>query len=227
MEATSSPPPPAAPAAPRTTIPWEDTARDGAIERFIETIKLLATAPGEAFERMPIVGGIGQPLLFAIIVGWISIAIASVWMLLLGGMSLPFIDRSQLGELGVMFGLSTGVSITLIVLAPIFVIIGVFLQAAILHLMLMLVGSAGRGFEATTRVCSYAQAAQLAQIIPFCGGLLSAVWTLILLIVGLSTAHGISRGKAAVAVILPVVLCCAFVVAMMFMGVLAGIASSQ
>jgi hypothetical protein len=176
---------------------------------------------------MPTVGGVGQPLLFGIIVAWIGIAIASIWMLLLGGISLPFIDRSQLGEAGVMFGLSTGFTITMIVLAPIFVIMGVFLQAAILHLMLMLVGGASRGFEATTRVCSYAQAAQLAQIIPFCGGLLSAVWSVILLIVGLSTAHGITRGKAAVAVILPVVLCCAFMVAMMFMGVLAGIASSR
>jgi len=49
----------------------------------------------------------------------------------------------------------------------------------------------------------------------------------ILLIVGLSTAHGIPRGKAALAVILPVVLCCAFMVAMMFMGALAGVATSQ
>jgi len=113
------------------------------------------------------------------------------------------------------------------VLAPIFVIIGVFFQAAILHLMLMLVGGAARGFEATARVCSYAQAAQLAQIIPMCGGLVSAVWSVILLIVGLSTAHGITRGKAALAVILPVVLCCAFMMALMFMGVLAGVASSQ
>ena len=93
--------------------------------------------------------------------------------------------------------------------------------------MLMLVGGADKGFEATARVCSYAQASQLAQVIPFCGGLLSLVWSLILLIVGLSTAHGISRGKAAVAVILPVVLCCAFLVAMTFFGVIAGIASSQ
>jgi hypothetical protein len=123
--------------------------------------------------------------------------------------------------------LSTGFTIMLMVLAPIFVIIGVFIQAAILHLMLMLVGGASHGFEATTRVCSYTQAAQLAQIIPFCGGPISAVWTVIMLIVGLSTAHGITRGKAAIAVILPVVLCCAFMMALMFMGVLAGIAASQ
>jgi len=226
MEGTATPPP-AASITQLAPIPWEDPARIGFFDRFVETVKLLATAPAEAFARMPTVGGIGKPLTFAIIVGWIGIAVYALWMLLFGGMSLPFMDRSQLGEAGAMFGLSTGFTIMLIVLAPIFVIIGVFLQAAILHLMLMLVGGANHGFEATTRVCSYTQAAQLAQIIPFCGGLISAVWSIIMLIVGLSTAHGITRGKAALAVILPVVLCCIFMMALMFMGVLAGVAASQ
>ncbi|MCK5376802.1 MAG: hypothetical protein KAJ97_06960, partial [Acidobacteria bacterium] len=89
MEATSSPPPP--PAA--LPIPWEDPGRAGIFDRFVETVRLLATAPAEAFGRMPTSGGIGQPLFFAIVVGWIGIAVYSVWMLLLGGMSLPFLDQ--------------------------------------------------------------------------------------------------------------------------------------
>jgi len=123
--------------------------------------------------------------------------------------------------------MSTAMTVAIVFLAPIITIVAVFVEAAILHLMLMLVGGANRGFEATARVCAYAQASQLAQAIPFCGALIALVWSLILLILGLSTAHQISRGKAAVAVILPVVLCCAFLVAMTFFGVLAGIASSR
>ena len=225
MQATSSPPP-ATPAAPPRTIPWEDTGAAGAFTRFIETVKLLATAPGEAFERMPTVGGVGQPLVFAIVVGWIGIAAYVVWWLVFGGLSLPFLDRSELGEAGLLFGFSTGFTIIFALIAPIFIVIGVFIQAAILHLMMMLVGGANRGFEATMRVCSYAQASQLAQAIPFCGGLISLVWTLVLLIVGLASAHDTTRGKAAVAVILPAVLCCSFLGALIFMGALAGIASS-
>ena len=224
MEATSSPPPPPAP----SPIPWEDPGRVGFVDRFVETVKLLATAPAEAFARMPTAGGIGQPLFFAIVVGWIGIAVYSVWMLLLGGMSLPFLDQVDLGAAGAMFGLSSGLMVVFLVLAPLLIVVGVFIQAAILHLMLMLVGGANQGFEATARVCSYAQASQLAQIIPFCGGLLSAIWSVVLLIVGLSTAHGITRGKAALAVVLPVVVCCvAFGAMIMFFGVLAGIAQSQ
>jgi hypothetical protein len=76
MEASSSsPPPPAAPASP-APIPWEDTARTSTFERLVETVKLLATRPSEAFAGMPTTGGIGSPLLYAIVVGWIGIAIA-------------------------------------------------------------------------------------------------------------------------------------------------------
>jgi hypothetical protein len=226
MEATSSPPP-AAPTEQRPPIPWEDTARAGVIERFVETIKLLATAPGEAFARMPVVGGVGQPLLFGIVVAWVGIAISSVWSLIFSGMSLPFLDSDQLGLAGAVMGMSTAVTVAIVFLAPIITIIVVFIEAAILHLMLMLVGGANKGFEASARVCSYAQTSQLAQAIPFCGGLISLVWSLILLIFGLSEAHQTSRGKAAVAVILPLVLCCGFLAAMTFFGVLAGIASSK
>jgi hypothetical protein len=226
MEGTATPPP-VAQTTHRAPIPWEDPARTRFFDRFLETVKLLATAPAEAFARMPTTGGIARPLTFAIVVGWIGIAVYALWMLLFGGMSLPFVDQSQLGEVGAAFGFSAGFTIMLMVLAPVFVIIGVFFQAAILHVMLMLVGGANHGFETTTRVCSYAQASQLAQIVPICGGLLAAVWSVILLIIGLSTAHGITRGKAALAVIIPVVLCCVFMVGMMLMGALAGVATSQ
>jgi hypothetical protein len=193
----------------------------------VETIKLLATTPSEAFARMPAVGGIGQPLFFAIVVGWIGIAISAVWSLLFGGIALPFLDSDQLGAVGALLGMSTAMTIMMVVLAPFFVLLAVFIQAAILHLMLMLVGGANSGFEATTRVCSYAQVSQLAQAVPFCGGILSLVWSLILLITGLATVHNTSRGKAALAVVLPVVICCGLTAALLFMGVLAGVASSR
>ncbi|MDH3815087.1 MAG: YIP1 family protein [Acidobacteriota bacterium] len=225
MEATSSvPPPPAAPTA-AAPIPWEDPARTSTFERFVETVKLLATRPGEAFAGMPTAGGIGSPLLYAIVVGWIGIAIAVVWNMLFQGMWIPFMGGGE--EAAIMAGFTAAWAVGLIILAPIFVIIGVFIGAAILHLMLMIVGGAYNGFEATVRVVCYAQTAQLAGIIPFCGGLISMVWAIILYVIGLATAHRTTQGKAALAVLLPVVLCCAFMAALLFMGVLAGVAASR
>jgi len=225
MEATSSPPPPTATPMPPIPIPWEDPARTSAFERFAETVKLLATRPGEAYARMPTAGGIGSPLLYAIVVGWIGIAIAVVWNMLFQGMWIPFMGAGE--EAAVMAGFTAAWAVGMIIVAPILVIVGVFIGAAILHLMLMIVGGANNGFEATVRVVCYAQTAQLAGIVPICGGLVSLVWAIILYVLGLAAAHRTTQGKAVLAVVLPVVLCCAFAAAMIFMGVLAGVAASR
>jgi hypothetical protein len=225
MEATSSPPPPpAAPSAPPPPIPWEDPARTSVFERFTETIKRLATRPGEAYSRMPTTGGIGTPLLYAIVVGWIGIGFSVVWNVLFQGMWIPFLDQA---EAGLMAGFTAAWGIGMAIVAPVLVIIGVFIGAAILHLMLMIVGGAKGGFEATVRVVCYAQTAQLAAIVPICGGLVSAIWAVVLYVIGLTTAHKTTTGKAVLAVVLPLVLCCVFLSMLMFMGVLAGIASSR
>ena len=186
---------------------------------------MLATRPGQAFAGMPTTGGIGSPLLYAVIVGWIGTAFAVIWNMLFQGMWIPFMNSGD--EAAVLAGFTAAWGIAVLFLAPIFVVIGVFIGAAILHLMLMIVGGANKGFEATVRVICYALTAQLAGIIPFCGGIVSLVWSIILYVIGLATAHKTTQGKALLAVLLPVVLCCGFAAALMFMGVLAGIASSR
>jgi hypothetical protein len=55
-------------------IPWEDPGKSF-FDALFETVKLLATSPGEAYRRMPVTGGIGRPLFYAIAVGWVSIAL--------------------------------------------------------------------------------------------------------------------------------------------------------
>lgn len=210
------PPPPAVTV---PVIPWEDPERS-AFDGLFETVKLLAFAPGEAFRRMPVSGGIGRPLFYAIVLGWVSIAAAVFWNVLLQGVSLPFMQSMEdVAGMGAMYGFTIGWALLMVVLAPLFVIIGVFIAAAILHLMLLMLGGADNGFEATVRVVCYVQTAQLAGIIPFCGGIIALVWTVVLYVLGFSTAHRTSQGKALVAVLLPVVLCCVFTV---FVAVLAG-----
>jgi len=200
-------------------IPWEDPGRS-AFDGLFETVKLLATSPGEAFRRMPTSGGIGRPLFYAIVLGWVSIAAAVFWNVLLQGVSLPFMQSmDDVAGMGAMYGFTIGWALLMVVLAPLFVIIGVFIAAAILHVMLLMLGGADGGFEATVRVVCYVQTAQLAGIVPFCGGIIALVWTVVLYVIGFSTAHRTSQGKALVAVLLPVVLCCVFAV---FVTVLAG-----
>jgi len=223
MEYTPPPVPDTVP-----VIPWEDPTQHG-FDGLFETVKLLAMSPGEAFRRMPLTGGIGRPLFFAIVIGWVSIAFAVGWNVLLQGMWLPFLESvDDVAGMGAMYGLTIGWGLMMVVLAPLFVIIGVFIAAAVLHLMLLILGGADSGFEATVRVVCYTQTAQLAGIIPLCGGIIALVWTIVLYVTGFSTAHRISQGKAVLAVLLPVVLCCAFLVFVVLVaGGSAGIAASQ
>jgi hypothetical protein len=209
-------------------IPWEDPSRSS-FDGLFETVKLLATRPGEAFQRMPTTGGIGRPLFYAIVIGWVSIAIGVFWNVLLQGMWMPFMKSMEdAAGMGAAYGLTVGWGLLMVVLAPLFVIIGVFIAAAVLHLMLLILGGAQAGFEATVRVVCYTQTAQLAGIVPFCGGIIALVWTVVLYVLGFATAHRTSQGKALLAVLLPAVLCCAFAVfVVVLVGGIAGLAASR
>ena len=99
--------------------------------------------------------------------------------------------------------------------------------SAVLHLCLTLVGGAKRDFETTFRVlCFSAGSAYPLMIVPICGGLISGIWCLVCECIGLAKAHDTTTGKALLAVLLPVIVCCGggFVCAMMFgvLGALTG-----
>jgi hypothetical protein len=84
-----------------------------------------------------------------------------------------------------------------------------FVVAGILHLMLLLLGGARRGFEATFRVACYAHATTLLLVVPFCGAPVMMIWRIVAYVIGLAEAHQISHGKALAAVLLPLLaLCC-------------------
>lgn len=194
-------PPPAGP----EPLPWE---RPGYpfLEALYETAKLVLTAPREAFARMSLTVDLGRPLLYAVLFGWIGVIASQIYNLAFHGAIMSLMPMMARGG---GFLLPTAWSVAIIVLAPIFVLIGAFLWAAIVHLFLMLVGAATSGFAATLRVVCYGSTVQVLNVIPLCGGIIATVWAVVLQIIGLAAAHRTSQGKAALAVLLPLALCCA------------------
>jgi hypothetical protein len=95
-----------------------------------------------------------------------------------------------------------------LVITPLIALIVLFVWSAIVHLMLTLLGGANSGFATTLRVMCYAQTTQLAVVLPGIGGLIGFVWRLILEVVGLAQAHKTEGWKAALAIVLPLLLCC-------------------
>jgi hypothetical protein len=202
------PPPGGVPPAPQAQpLPWEQPGYP-ALEGLYETAKLVITAPSQAFARMSLTGTLGRPLLYAVIFGWIGIIANQAYSLAFKGAIMGMLSGLPGYNPKLMFGLPTAASVGVMIFAPVFVLIWVFIWAAIVHLFLMLVGGANTGFASTVRVVCYVATVQVVQVVPLCGGLIAGIWALVLYIIGVAIAHRTTQGKAALAVLLPLVLCC-------------------
>ncbi|HEX4640027.1 MAG TPA: YIP1 family protein [Chthoniobacterales bacterium] len=208
----------AGPAVPGTGLPWERRRELGFVKAWFDTVSLLITKPSEAFTMMRPEGGLGDPLVFGLIGG----CAGSIVSILFQGVfqSLPgFGSRNTMFD---VFGLGPwGFLLIYAALSPILVVMGLFIGSAVLHLCLMLVGGANRSFETTFRVaCFTTGAANLFSMIPMCGGIITAVYNIVLECIGLSRAHQTTTGKALMAIFLPLIVCC--VVCIVFGVVLGG-----
>ncbi len=206
------PPPSGAPPTPQAqALPWEQPGYP-VLEGLYETAKLVLSAPSQAFARMSLTGSLGRPLMYAVILGWIGVIANQAYSLAFRSVIHGMLATLPGYRPGLMFGLPAFATVGIMIVAPIFVLIGVFIGSAILHLFLMLVGGANTGFASTVRVLCYAETVQILQVVPFCGGIIAFVWALVLWIIGLAVAHRTTQGKAALAVLLPLALCCACLV---------------
>ena len=224
--AQAAPPPPAAPSAvslpgPASTetpaaaeiapagepagLPWENRAQLGFVNALFATIGMVLTRPSEAFTVMKRDAGLGDPLLYTLIIGTAGGLVSFGFSMILG--SFGALGGAD-GGLSAALGLGLG-SIFVLFLTPVFVVVGTFIGAAILHLCLMIVGGANRSFETTFRVVAYGGgSANVFQLVPVCGGMIAAVTAIVLYCIGLARAHETDTGRAVVAVLLPAVVCC-------------------
>jgi len=210
-------------------IPWDERDRIGLVGALVETTREVLTRPGAFFRAMPVTGGLGSPLVYAVIVGWIGLIASAFYQAIFRSVVGSGLGAfgSERPEIAALLGWVEGWAgfVAQAVFGGVFVVIGVFIAAGILHLVLMLLGGARREFEATFRVVSFAQATSILFLVPFCGQLIGGIWTLVLYVLGLAEAHQIGHGKAAAAVLLPIVLvcCCCAGLAFLFAGAIAGL----
>ena len=163
------------------------------VQSFIATEQAVVLRPVEFFRGILRQGDLINPLIFAIICYEVSA--------ILGG-----IIAVALGTEGF------GGFIANIILGPIFAAIGLFIGAGIFHLLVMLiVGSRNAGFEGTFRVGAYVAVTQLVawlSAVPILGILVGIVvffYSIFLGILGIREVHSTTTGKAALVVLIPVV----------------------
>lgn len=244
LEPAPPPPPPASPVVnpPDTPIPsgepgltgrpryvaWEDRGKLGFFKSLWETWRESVFYPDRFFSRLPFTGGIGGPLLYALIVGWASYAVNRLIQWLFSGMMMgymsSFFENQEIFEgLGLLGGLSLIHVFLSILFAPIIIVIVLFVESGIYHLLLMIFGWAKRDFEATLRAVAYSSGPFVFMIVPMCGSFLSFIWALVLTIIGIKHMHETTGGKASLVVLLPLILCCCLIaiLAMIFGAMIA------
>jgi hypothetical protein len=125
--------------------------------------------------------------------------------------------KDQQNGLAAMAGMGIG-SVAIIILLPLFIVIGLFIGSAIVHLSLMIVGGANQPFETTFRVLAFSQGSTgPLQIVPICGGLIAGVWALVCTCIGLARAHETDTVRAVLAIFLPLIVCCGGGLLILFM----------
>jgi hypothetical protein len=193
-------------------------------EGFFNTVKLFVLQPQEAFNRISATG-LGRPFFYAVIMAWIEMVFGFAYFFVLQMplfvAGIPEFDEAFAGAaLGA--GMIVLIAAGVFILIPVLVAIFLFIHACITHLMLLILGEGKGGFETTFRLLCYSHTADLANVIPLCGGLISLAWFIVLQVIGIGEAHRCSYGKAALAVFLPILLCCACIVVLISLGVGAG-----
>lgn len=192
----------------RSGLPWE--GRHGG---FTETVSKVLFDSDNAFRKMSLTTGLWTPLSFAMSGFAIYFGVVMAFYLFgfLFGMA-GVVDSSQSAEtsaraagfvvgaiIGAVISYAVGLGLSLV---------GCFIGAGISHLCLLMVGGANRDYTATLRVVCYCNGANWAfGAIPF-AGIVTIVTGPLSMINGLSAVHGISKGKAALAVFLPIILVC-------------------
>lgn len=184
---------------------------------WIQTWKLVALEPARFF-RLVRTDQTGAALLFGVIGASIGTIVSGIFGFVSGNalfaMMRPALERMREQGMdpdvlqGILGGASGAVLVGQVVLAPVFALIGIYLLAALFHLVLLVVKGAPRGFGGTLTVVAYAYALYVLTALPMCGGLVAVVWFTVATIVGLAELHRAPTWKAAVAVFSPLLLLC-------------------
>jgi hypothetical protein len=200
----------------------------------VATWKQSVLAPNVFFARLrpgPDTGGaLGYAVAVLLVGGFFAGAVSILQGALQRGQYAQL--ESQLGQLppearSIILGMLHFIqpSLSSLVIIPLISVVGFFVNAALFHLALMIVGGNKQGFTATLRALAFAQGPALFNVLPFCGSAIGGIWTLVLNVMGLSALHrvGVGRVIGAYAVLL-FGLCCLCIVPI---GVAAGVMFSR
>lgn len=199
-----------------SAVAWEEPKR-GFFSRWWGTVKDLSFHPAEFMRRLPRTGGYSKPIAF--VYGFflqfllVAVAIAALVGAAAGLAGANIRYEHTIAALAVVLALFP--------LGYLAIAAGNFLGAAFWHVVAKLFGGKGT-YQGTFRVVAYASGAQAWGLIPYVGGLIHVALQAILYYHGFREVHGLSKGRAIAAILIPFVVAIAAAVAILALVVSGG-----
>ncbi len=175
---------------------WEGGG--GFISAFFKTVKESLFSPIQFFRNNAVGKGYWPALIYGLIVGVIGWGVSMVWQWHFFSRWFPVQSLPA-----VPYNLHL---VVMTMALPFLVVISTFIGSVVTHICLLIVGGNKSGFRTTFRVVCYSYSGQLFFIIPFIGSTVGSIYTLVLTIIGVREGHGISTGRAVLAVLFPLIL---------------------
>lgn len=202
---------------PELAAPFAERAQRGFFSSFFSTWRRAALEPEPFFSRVRI-DQTGSAVLFGIIASLVGTLVqlllslgsweASVtWMNELLS-RVPDQDPTAERMRALLQEAGPGLMVVIAATTLVWVIVRLFVVAALVHVCLVAFRAAPRGFGATLTVVGYASGVYLLDAIPGCGWLVAPIWFTIALVIGLGAAQRCGAGKAIAAVALPGLVAC-------------------
>jgi hypothetical protein len=172
-------------------VPWEDPEQPR-VAALLGSLRELLRRPRAFFQALSREGWV-EPLAFGLVTGTVGLLACLFWNLLA--------SLWARGLVGVAVGLppaltpGSGVTLVLMVLAPVIILANVLYSSLGLWAGLALVG-VRPGFLTAWQIIGYAQGGMVLGLLPILGGPLGGLWVLILTLKGVQAVLGLSAGRA-------------------------------
>lgn len=175
--------------------PWENG--EGIIGAFFKTTQDALFSPTKFFKKIAVGEGYWSALFYGVICGIIGFGVTILWQ---------WLFLSQFIPIPVFSVIPYSFILLIVTIAlPFMVAFSILIGSGLTHLCLMIVGGNKKGVQSTFRAVSYSWSGYLFAIIPIIGSTISSIYAPILIIIGLREGHGISTGKAVLAILLPLI----------------------
>jgi hypothetical protein len=188
------------PDAPGDTFPWPPAEGTSVAGAFVQTWQGATFQPSRFYRALTDRTSLGSALLYYLPLGILIAGAELFWRTVGWPSSEPDAALAPLGASEVAIP-----PLVSFLLSPLLLIVSLFLSAAVTHALLKLFGGASRDYSTTSRVFAFAYSPMIFSVVPVVGSIIGFPWMIVTAIIGLRHAQRTSTGRAAAAVLIPVV----------------------